>query len=283
MGNILRLIFVLILTGTMMLGQSKTEKAKKELDSDDPDTENTTNSESSDRDDSCIGSFVDDSCIGSLVELMLRLVFQIGINYDFENHVNIQPVWYNYPFQNADNTSIRSRFSGVPSLFQTTLAFGGGYDDALTNFTAKGDWHLSGWALRFKYQYLQEQGAPYPIHYYYALVERKSAIFENCDMGISTGLGQLELDGKRYPGLLVGYNLEIFIRKPVSVFIQPSVFFPVDADDTVLDRNIGFRFHHNTNYLEVRWNRFSIAAIPFNTIQLALGKYIQTSKMVLLK
>ena len=274
MGNILRLVFVLILAGTVVLGQSKTEKAKEELESNDSDTENTAHSESSNGDDSCIGSLIDDSCIGSLVELMLRMVFQVAINYDFENYVTIQPVWYNYPFQSADNTSIRSRFSGVPTLFQTTMAFGGGYDDALTNLTAKGDWHLSGWALRFKYQYLREQGAPYPIHYYYALVERKSVIFENCDMGISTGAGQLELDGKRYLGFLIRYNLEIFIRKPVSVFIQPSVFFPANADDTVLDRNLGFRFHHNTNYLEVSWNRFSVAAIPFNTIQLALGKYI---------
>ena len=275
MGNILRLLFVLILTGTMVLGQSKTEEAKKELESDDPDTENTTNSESSNGSDSCIGSLVDDSCIGSLVELMLRIVFQVAINYDFDNYVAIQPVWYNYPFQNADNTSIRSRFSGVPSLFQTTLAYGGGYDDAITNLTAKSDWHLAGWAVRFKYQYLQEQGAPYPIHYYYALVERKSAIFGNFDMGISTGFGQLELDSERYLGFLIGYNLEIFIKKPVSMFIQPSVFFPISADDTVLDRNFGFRFHNKTNYLEVRWNRFSVAAIPFNTIQLALGKYIK--------
>ena len=275
MRNILRLLFILILTGTVILGQTKTEKAKEELESDDPDTENTTNSESSNGGGSCIGSLVDDSCIGSLVEITLRIGFQVAINFDFDNYTAIQPVWYNYPFQQVDNTSIRSRFSGVPSLFQTTLAYGGGYDDAITNLTAKGDWHLSGWALRFKYQYLQEQGAPYPIHYYNALVERKSAIVENCDMGISTGFGQLELDGKRYPGFLLGYNLEIFIKKPVSVFIQPSVFFPANADDTVLDRNLGFRIHHNTNYLEVRWNRFSVAAIPFNTIQLALGKYIK--------
>ncbi len=270
----MRLLFVLILAGTMVLGQTKTEKAKEELDSDDPDTENTTNSESSNGGGSCLGSFLDESCIGSLIEISLRLGFQFAVNYDFDNYVAIQPVWYNYPFQLVNNPSIRSRFSGVPRLFQTTLAFGGGYDDALTNLTAKADWHLSGWALRFKYQYLQEQGAPYPIHYFYALVERKSAIFENCDMGISNGLGQLELDGKHYPGFLIGYNLEIFIKKPVSVFFQPRVFFLVNADDTVLDRSLGFRLHHDNNYLELRWNRFSVAAIPFNTIQLALGKYI---------
>jgi len=264
--KIMRTLFVIMIFTNLVTGQSKTEDAKEELDTNKPATKSTSRSDNRDR---------DDSCMGSLLDAMGKLVFQVCINYDYDNMSAIQPILYNYPYDSTDITGLRSRFSGGSSLFQTTLAFGSGFEDAISNFTAKSDWHLSGWAIRFKYQYLQEQGAPYPIHYYYALVERKSVSFKDWDMGISTGLGQLDMDGKRFPGLLFGYNIEIFIRKPVSLFIQPSIFFPINADDIVLDRNLGLRYHHNTNYLEVRWNRFSIAAIPFYNIQIALGKYFK--------
>ncbi len=259
---------ILLLLCTMSFSQTKTEDAKKKLDSQD---EETTEAETGDNENG-----FDNFCSEIFFDLFMEIAGQLAFNYSFAEHQNLQPVYYiQYPYVTGESSGIRTHLPGSNTSFQAGISTGYNYEDELSNFSAGADYHFNGWAVRARIKYLKESGAPYGIYYGLLKIERKAVAFSFLDMGSSMGLGNLRMEGDNYPGFIMGFNLEVFPVKPVSIVFRPGVLFPFDSPSQITDTIIGLNFHFNESYIGIHQNYFSISDIEFTSTNVKFGYYFQ--------
>jgi len=268
------LLLPVFLLSTISPAQTKTEQAKEQLeeeatedDSNDEDTERYYDDEDN---SSCLGAIFE-SIFDAVIKEIFCMVFNIP---SFESGFGIpaQPACYHrHPFVEENNNSFRTRLSGDNFRYQTDITLGNNFSDGLDALTWRNVFHLYSWSLRLKYKYLNEQNAPYPIHLFSGLIERKSRVLPHLDMGFSAGIEELHIDGSRYSGFAMGYNFEWFISNPTSLFYNPTVMFY--GNKLVSSGTFSVNVHKWNYYIGIGGDFLKIAGVDFKTFHIKVGAY----------
>lgn len=216
---------------------------------------------------------------GSLATRTARLIFHIGIDvmprffYFEEVKENEPPLRYNsYPYQNSNYSGIRNFEDGSSGLWdiEGTVSMPQGRE-AMQQASANIKRNLSYWSLIGGYEYLKEQGAPYPIHQYEFLVERKFRFIPQGDGGLQLGARGLNLGGDNYAGPNVGLNIEVFPFNPLSLGYRGSITFTTFTE--VTNHELDFGVHHNSTRFFFRYRWLNIGGVNFEIFTLGTGFY----------
>jgi hypothetical protein len=270
----------LLLFAAVVFCQTKTEEAKKRLDNDRPrqKTENNEKEKTSDgeeeKDDDGDDFFW--SCLGTgvlnIFKVSTHLLFNIPYSFDEEAPLEAQPVFYNkYPYQDNRNNCFRTYNQGDSLRFQIHFAIGDNFKDHFYTWNVNGIIHFYGWALRSGYKTIDEQGAPSAIKYFSIKIERKSLAFNFMDMGFSAGYGNINISDNNYGGIEFGYNLELFLIRPLSLVINPNIMFY--KSHSIKTITAAMNYHYQSYYLGIGYDPLNIAGINFNNFQMRIGKY----------
>jgi len=270
---------VLFLFCSNLLFAQKTEDAKKNLDDDkkeeqkkDTSSHSTKNSSSAASYSSPSESSLASAILWPIAEWTCVGVTHIAFNIPFGDDLQLQPVRYaRYPFESGNHIGLRTE-TGQELRLEMALAYGQNFNDNFSDLGLRAALHYRGWALRGRFKYVNEEISKYTINYYSAAIERKSKAFEFMDMGISGGYGLMNISDGRYDGFLLGFNLELFIIKPISFFYKPDVLFY--KDKTITTTTFGGNVHFTNYYVGLSYEKFKIAGEPFNNFRILLGLYI---------
>ena len=254
-------------------GQSKTEEAKEKLDKGKKESKksNDSHDDSEDEEDDSDGFF--DVLFWEVSKGFAYISFNLPVSVDEETPPASQYVAYNkYPYEYGGNNSFRtSETDGNTFRFQLQFALGHNSIDDMNSQEGRGVAHYKSWAFRLNYKYLKELKAPYPIRNFLFMAERKSMSFSFMDMGFLAGYNLIRIGEDNYNGFAMGYNLEIFPVKPVSVNFNPNITFY--ETNEIVSWITGINLHVQSYYVGLEYNIFKIAGVEFNHAQLKIGKY----------
>ena len=258
------ILAILLLTGLLVLpvlptfpdvqAQSRTEEAKDRLDgrSDEPP-----------------------------VVRAARIFLHIGIDvmptffYFQPLHPDEPALSYNrYPYQNPRYSGIRNfqEESDRRGLWDVQATFSLPQTSwAMQQASARVKRNIRYWSLIAGYEYLKEDGAPYPIHQSQFLFERKFRFLPQGDGGFQFGLRTLHLDGDTYAGPELGVNLEIFPWRPFSLAYNGSWTYTTFAD--VINQQVDFGIHVDATRVFFRYRWLDIGGVKFGTFTAGAGFY----------
>jgi hypothetical protein len=268
------ILFTIFIALSICAGQTKTDEAKDRLEdaqSDDSDKDDSSDenydSEDSDEGDSFFGSIA-----GWFFETTFKGIGSIILNIPMFTEDTMQTVRYSkYPFSNTDNYKFRSSEALDPLRFQTHFSAGRDSKNTFTSYSFNGNVHFKSWALRLKYRYIDEYKADEKINYYSGKIEGKSRVLPSMDMGVSIGVDDIQIGSDHYSGLSLGYNLELFLFKPVSINFNPNIMFYYS--EYVYDTNVGINLHLNRYYLGFEYNNLDIIGVYFISMGIKTGLY----------
>lgn len=216
---------------------------------------------------------------GPLAFRTARLIFNIGMEfmphffYFQEIKEDEPPLRYNnYPYQSSDYTGLRNFENGSRSLWdiEGTVSMPQG-KEAMQQASANIKRNFYYWSMIGGYEYLKEQGAPYPIHQYEFLIERKFRFIPQGDGGLQVGGRGLHIDGGNYVGPSVGINMEVYPFKPVSVSYRGNITLTTFTQFT--NHELNFNVHRNSTRFFFRYRWLDIGGVNFETFSLGTGFY----------
>ncbi len=208
-----------------------------------------------------------------------RIWWHIGIDvmptfFYFQPAYEEEPALrYNrYPYENPDYSGIRNFNDGRNGLWDLQATFSlPQTSGAMQQGSARIKRNIRYWSLLAGYEYLKEDGAPYPIHQAELLFERKFRFLPQGDGGFQFGLRTLHLDGDAYPGPDVGLNLEVYPWQPFSIGYNGNWTHTRFAE--VINHQLDFNIHIDASRVFFRYRWLDIGGIRFNTLAAGAGFY----------
>ncbi len=208
-----------------------------------------------------------------------RIVWYIGIDvmpaflYFRPVHEDEPPLRYNrYPYQNPRYTGIRNFDDGHRGLWDIQGTFSLPQTSrAMQQASAKVKRNIRYWSLIAGYEYLKEDGAPYPIHQSEFLFERKFRFLPQGDGGLQLGVRTLGLDGDVYAGPNVGLNLEIYPWQPFSIGYSGNMTYTTYVG--VINHGLDIGVHIDASRFFFRYRWLDIGGVKFNTFTAGAGFY----------
>jgi len=267
-------IAIIILLASLSFSQSDTEETRKRM-GESGSTSDSTSQQDNDEEPG-FGEQLLVEALSPFMEFMVTAVSYVAFNYRFTGGDSmpgqIQTVRYrHYPYEFQTSSSFRTNEAGSPWLIQPAFVFARDLEGSFFSGQFGLTTHFYGWAARLNYKHFDEFSSPYTMNYGSLRIERKSVTGAGWDMGGSLGIDLLKFESDLYFGFSLGYNLDIFFRRPFSFSLTPHLTFYENQEGWGMDSFLNY--HMSQYYLGLGYELFRIAGVNFDNLQLRFGLY----------
>lgn len=185
------------------------------------------------------------------------------------------PMSYNpRPFESNVNPyrtrGIRDWETMKTGMLQVEVDYTHGYMSSwLTQYGLEAKQHLGYWAFQGSYRSWQEDAAPFALNTWHVGIERKLLFFPSGDAGVSMGFQQVNIGSSRYNGFDIGYNMELYLMKPLSIKYEVhGISYSQFSSTSSL---YSLRGHWQNAYISLGYRRFNFDGSIFDGFRFGFG------------